>query len=85
MAFDADERRDHADAEGMSEFEADIFTLADNQEWGDRIIEQLVSVRREWANARAARNSGDDDQASANATTAIELLDATIASTDCPT
>ncbi len=70
--------------EAASDFEAELFTVAESQDWGDRIIEQLVNVRREWADARSARET-DPAAAEEHAATALALLDDTIASADCPT
>jgi len=69
---------------GLEEFEAQIFTLADAQTWGDRIVEQLVNVRREWSTALSAADSGNESEAKARAGSALEYLDAAI-DADCPT
>jgi len=68
----------------LSDFEADIFTFAQGEAWGDRIIEQLVVVRRGWVDAGSAEGQGDTDQAKQHASQANEKLDAIIADAPCP-
>lgn len=69
----------------LAEFEGQIDTQADDQEWGDRIIEDLTGVRREWVTARSAASDGDDEKAQEHGDAAIDLLDRAIDRSDCPT
>lgn len=69
----------------LEEFEAQIDTQSDDQDWGDRIIEQLTNVRREWVTSIGATDSGDDDAAQEHADAATEHLDAAIDDAACPT
>ena len=71
--------------DALGEFSDEVFTLADNQDWGDRIIEDLTSVRREWATAASAQAAGDTAEAEARAAQGIEELDRTIERAQCPT
>jgi hypothetical protein len=71
--------------ENFDEFTDEIFTLADGAEWGDRLIEDLTAVRREWSNAAAAASDGDDPAAQAAGAAALEELEAAISGADCPT
>jgi hypothetical protein len=71
--------------ENFDEFTDEIFTLADGAEWGDRLVEQLTTVRREWSNAAAAASGGDDAAAEAAGAAALEQLESTISGADCPT
>ena len=72
-------------AEQLAEFEAQIDTQADDQGWGDRIIEDLTGVRREWVTARSAASDGDDEKAQAHGRAAVDLLDHIVDRADCPT
>ena len=69
----------------IDEFEAQVDTLSDDQDWGDRIIEQLTNVRREWATARSAAQADEPDEAEARNEAAIGHLDQAIDTADCPT
>lgn len=70
--------------DSMAEFENEIFTLAENHDWGDRIIERLVHVRREWANSLAAASGGEPEASARAARAALGRLDTAIAEADCP-
>lgn len=69
----------------IDEFEAQVDTLSDDQDWGDRIIEQLTNVRREWATARSAAQADEPEEAEARNEAAIGHLDQAIETADCPT
>ena len=71
--------------EQLAEFEGQIDTQADDQEWGDRIIEDLTGVRREWVTAQSAASDGDNEKAQEHGEAAIDLLDRAIERSDCPT
>lgn len=75
---------DAAVVENFDEFTDEIFTLADGAEWGDRIIEELVVVRREWSNAAAAEEQGDQAGADRSAAAALQQLESTVATPVCP-
>ena len=72
-------------AEQLAESEAQIDTQADDQDWGDRIIEDLTGVRRQWVTARSAASDGDDEKAQAHGRAAVDLLDHIVDRADCPT
>ena len=69
----------------LEEFEAQVDTLSDDQDWGDRIIEQLTNVRREWATARSAAQNDETAEAEARNDAALGHLDRAIDTADCPT
>ncbi len=69
--------------DALAEFEAQIDTQSDDQDWGDRIVEQLTNARREWATARSADSSGDSAEAARRAEAGRGRLDRAI--DDCPT
>jgi hypothetical protein len=69
----------------LEEFEAQVDTLSDDQDWGDRIIEQLTNVRREWATARSAAQNDQAEEAEARNEAALGHLDRAIDTADCPT
>jgi len=71
--------------DSMSDLENEIFSIADNQEWGDYMVEQLTGVRREWGQARAAFDGGDTAAAAKSNDKAVVLLTATIDGANCPT
>lgn len=71
--------------EALDEFEAQIDTLADDQDWGDRIIEDLTTVRREWVTALSAESSGDDAEAERRTDAALTSLEEAIDDAACPT
>ena len=60
-------------------------TQSDDQDWGDRIIEQTTNVRREWVTALAAERDGDSAAADDHDATAVEYLDQAIDDAACPT
>ena len=69
---------------GLEQFEGEIFTLADMQPWGDRIVERLVNVRREWSTALSAADAGDESEGRIRADSALKYLEAAIDEADCP-
>lgn len=71
--------------EALDEFEAQIDTLSDDQDWGDRIIEDLTTVRREWVTALSAESSGDDAEAERRNDAALTSLEKAIDDAACPT
>lgn len=71
--------------EALDEFEAQVDTLSDDQDWGDRIIEDLTTVRREWVTALAAQSSGDEAEAERRNDAALASLDEAIDDAACPT
>jgi hypothetical protein len=71
--------------EALDEFEAQIDTLSDDQDWGDRIIEDLTTVRREWVTALSAESSGDDAEAERRNDAALTSLGEAIDDAACPT
>lgn len=75
---------DQALIEQLTEFQAQVDTQADDQDWGDRITEDLTDVRREWATALAAANRGDDAEADERGEAAIEDIDRAIGRAGCP-
>ena len=70
--------------EKLTEFEDNIFTFAQGEEWGDRIIEQLVVVRRLWTDAGSADGRGDTEAATKAADEANDKLDAIVEKPPCP-
>ena len=68
--------------EALDEFEAQVDTQSDDQDWGDRIVEQLTNVRREWVTALAAEESGDPGT---HLEAAAAFLDTAIDDAGCPT
>ena len=68
---------------GLDEFEAVTDFVADGQEWGDLMVEQLVMVRRDWSTAYAADRDGDEQTAIERFDAALGFLDAAIA-VPCP-
>lgn len=83
-AVAADGRVDQALLEALTEFQAQVDTQSDDQDWGDRIIEALTNTRREWATALAAEAQGDDASAQERYTAAIGHLDTAIEDAACP-
>ena len=80
----ADELPDDTLTTTLEQFEAQIDVEANDQDWGDRIIEQLTNVRREWATARSAQAAGDSARAQERNEAALGFFDAAI-DTECPT
>lgn len=66
----------------LDEFEQNVYTVADQQDWGDRMIERLTNVRRLWANAMAQAEDGA--AAKKQSAEALKTLDEALA-VDCPT
>lgn len=81
----ADQLPDEVLVTSLEEFEAQVDTLSDDQDWGDRIIEQLTNVRREWATARSAAQNDETAEAEARNEAALGHLDQAIDTADCPT
>jgi hypothetical protein len=71
--------------DAIDEFEAQVDTQSDDQDWGDRIVEQLTNVRREWATSLAAQRDGDEAAAQEHADAALGHLDRAIDDAGCPT
>ncbi len=71
--------------DAIDEFEAQVDTQSDDQDWGDRIVEQLTNVRREWATSLAAQRDGDEAAAQQHADAALGHLDRAIDDAACPT
>jgi hypothetical protein len=73
--------------DNLAQFTDEIFTLADQQVWGDRMIEELTTVRREWANAASAlgaEDAEDAEAAEAAGAAAQDALTRAIDGADCP-
>jgi hypothetical protein len=70
--------------DNLAQFTDEIFTLADQQVWGDRMIEELTTVRREWANAASALGAEDAEAAEAAGAAAQDALTRAIDEADCP-
>ena len=68
----------------MTDFEAEITTNAQNEEWGDFLVEKLTTVRREWSDARSAHDSGDEAAAKTHADAALAELDAASVASAAP-
>lgn len=68
---------------GLDEFEAVADFVAEGHDWGNRIVEQLVVVRRDWSTAYSADQEGDREVADERFRAAIDALDAAIA-VPCP-
>lgn len=83
-AVAADGGVDQALLEALTEFQAQVDTQSDDQDWGDRIIEALTNTRREWATALAAEAQGDDASAQERYAAAIGHLDTAIEDAACP-
>jgi hypothetical protein len=71
--------------DALDEFEAQVDTQSDDQDWGDRIVEQTTNVRREWVTALAAERDGDSAAADDHNATAVDHLDQAIDDAACPT
>jgi len=71
--------------DALEEFEAQVDTQSDDQDWGDRIIEQLVNARRELVTAVGAASDGDDAAAASRQEAGVDRLDRAIDEADCPT
>jgi hypothetical protein len=70
--------------EKLSEFEHDVFTFAQGEEWGDQVIAELVVVRRLWVDAGSAEGRGDSEDAERIASEANAKLDALVEKPPCP-
>ena len=71
--------------DALEEFELQVDTQSDDQDWGDRILEQMVNARRELVTAVAAAGVDDAETASARQTAGVDRLDRAIDEADCPT
>jgi hypothetical protein len=71
--------------DALDEFEAQVDTQSDDQDWGDRIVEQTTNVRREWVTALAAERDGNDADADGHNAAAVAFLDQAIDEAGCPT
>jgi hypothetical protein len=69
--------------EQLSEFEDEVFQDAQGQTWGDKLVAQIVVVRRGWVDAGSAFDSGDKAAAGRAAAKANALLDHIIATAPC--
>lgn len=67
--------------DSLNEFEENLYLAAEQQDWGDRMIENLINVRRLWATA--ASNFDDAEAAASYSTEAMKFLEAALA-VDCP-
>ncbi|KUG57116.1 hypothetical protein AVL62_15090 [Serinicoccus chungangensis] len=67
----------------VEDFELEVYSAAEQHDWGDQIIEQLTIARREWSTALAALSSGDESLADEHAAEALTHLDAAL-TVDCP-
>lgn len=68
----------------LSEFEDEIFTFAQGAEWGDKMVEQLTVVRREWVDAGSAFGREDDAAAASSRKSANDRLAKLVADPPCP-
>lgn len=84
-AVAADGGVDQTLLDALDEFEAQIDTQSDDQDWGDRIIEALTNVRREWVTALSAQDQGDEGGADERFAAALGHLDRAIDDAGCPT
>jgi hypothetical protein len=84
-AVAADGGVDQTLLDALDEFEAQIDTQSDDQDWGDRIIEALTNVRREWVTALSAQDQGDEGEADERFDAALGHLDRAIDDAGCPT
>jgi hypothetical protein len=84
-AVAADGGVDQTLLDALDEFEAQVDTQSDDQDWGDRIIEALTNVRREWVTALSAQDQGDDGEADERFDAALGHLDRAIDDAACPT
>ena len=71
--------------ENLTDFESDIYTQAEQQDWGDRIIEDLTTARRHLAEARAAATESDEQAVEESTAATLDALDTAVARADCPT
>jgi len=69
----------------LAELEGQVDVRASDRAWVDPMIEDLTGVRREWTTARSAASEGDDAAAEERGQFALDLLDAAIARSACPT
>ena len=84
-AVEAGDATDQDLLDAIDEFEAQVDTQSDDQDWGDRIVERLTNVRREWATSLAAQRDGDEAAAQEHADAALGHLDRAIDDAGCPT
>jgi hypothetical protein len=62
----------------MEQFESEVDFLAEGQDWGLQMLEELVIVRRDWSTAYSAYVSDDSATAQERSASALEHLDAAI-------
>ena len=71
--------------DALTEFQGQIDTQSNDQDWGDRIMEQVTNVRREWSTAIAADRDGDGGAAQQHVDAGLDRLDRAIDEAACPT
>jgi len=71
--------------DALEEFEAQVDSQSDDQDWGDRIIEQMVNARRELVTAVGASSDGDEAAAASRQEAGVDRLDRAIDEAGCPT
>lgn len=68
---------------GLEEFEHEIDSISQQQDWGLQMLEQIYQVRREWSTAYSAHESGDMAAAEEHFDKAAGYMEAALA-VPCP-